>query len=601
MLCFVSRLMHLGPQSRLSALLLAALPSLATALAQDGADPQAPAGEKEAEGTPEERFEKVLEQFEKERSLEAYERMPTIERFSTAPCKKTIDFLAQLYTDEPNQGIRVAVSHALGKIGTLDAIKSLVTVGLPLFLGDLLIDEIGVSLAGPLAPDAEEWLVKNALSPAVRKDPKAVVVLLRALVRLKTQNRLKPLLAELKSTDQADIQLALLTELFARADEPIAAAAAPHLKSRNPAVQVAAYDVVAAGAARRHRSDLVAGLKHPSWEVRVICLDALLQLRDRDFVKHATALLKDRDPRVQVSAVQGLLERGGAEVIEPLYKALDTTTGRPQDDIADALTRLTGKNFGPVSAQWAGWWGNQKGVKREYKAMSADELSKLKDTAQEGVTVVGPTYFGLRILSKRVAFLLDCSESMNDPYKPRNPPPEDDKDRGKTVVKKPGDDKKAAKKPAGPTRLDIAKKELKGALDAFVAGSLVNFFRFNSLFTDFAAEGGGGDRKSLISLNPQSREAARKFIDASKGEGLTNILGVLKLAFEYGDLDTVYLLSDGAPTIGVTDPAELLAAVRKMNRLRKVKINIISFEPGPAEKELLQALADKNYGVYVER
>ena len=127
---------------------------------------------------------------------------------------------------------------------------------------------------------------------------------------------------------------------------------------------------------------------------------------------------------------------------------------------------MTGKNFGPVKAQWEGWWGNQKGVKKEYKAMSPEELARLKDSSQEGVTVVGPTYFGLRILSKRVAFLLDCSESMNDPHKPRAPAPEDDKDRGKTVVKKPGE--KAAKKPAGPTRLDVAKKELKGALDAFV-------------------------------------------------------------------------------------------------------------------------------------
>ena len=63
----------------------------------------------------------------------------------------------------------------------------------------------------------------------------------------------------------------------------------------------------------------------------------------------------------------------------------------------------------------------------------------------------------------------------------------------------------------------------------------------------------------------------------------------------------VYLLSDGAPTVGVVNHVDLLEEVMRLNRHRKVKINAISFDPKPEERELLQTLADRNFGVYVER
>ena len=79
------------------------------------------------------------------------------------------------------------------------------------------------------------------------------------------------------------------------------------------------------------------------------------------------------------------------------------------------------------------------------------------------------------------------------------------------------------------------------------------------------------------------------------------MFGAIRDAMQYPSLDTIYLLSDGAPTEGVTDPVKLLAAVEKLNRRRRIKINTISFDPKPQERELLQALADRNFGVYVER
>ncbi len=84
-----------------------------------------------SDATCEEKFDKILKQFEheKETAVDPYLRVPTIASFGTAPCSKTVKFLRDLYGEEDNPGIFMAISKALADIASKDAIETLVKVG----------------------------------------------------------------------------------------------------------------------------------------------------------------------------------------------------------------------------------------------------------------------------------------------------------------------------------------------------------------------------------------------------------------------------------------------------------------------------------------
>ena len=65
-------------------------------------------------------------------------------------------------------------------------------------------------------------------------------------------------------------------------------------------------------------------------------------------------------------------------------------------------------------------------------------------------------------------------------------------------------------------------------------------------------------------------------------------------------VDTIFLVTDGAPTVGkVTDPSKLIAAITDINRSRGVTIHVIVFDK--QEEVKLGPLAYKNGGQCVVR
>ena len=79
----------------------------------------------EATGSSEEAFEKLFAQFDKEKALEVYKRVATVEKFGIVPTPKSVDFLTKLYDQEKSSVIFEAASRALGRIGTLEAVKTI--------------------------------------------------------------------------------------------------------------------------------------------------------------------------------------------------------------------------------------------------------------------------------------------------------------------------------------------------------------------------------------------------------------------------------------------------------------------------------------------
>ncbi len=65
------------------------------------------------------------------------------------------------------------------------------------------------------------------------------------------------------------------------------------------------------------------------------------------------------------------------------------------------------------------------------------------------------------------------------------------------------------------------------------------------------------------------------------------------------NVDTVYFLSDGSPTVGkVIDQDEIRAEVKRVNSVRKIVLHTIAI--GDFRKNFMKALAKDNNGVYVD-
>jgi len=560
------------------------------------------ADQNEPKGTAEEIFESLLEAFEKEKTFEEYLRVETVRKFGTAPCEKTVEFLTALFEEEPNLGMRAAMFHALGQIGDASAVETIVNVCVPHcieeYLGggeegqqqglsqfQFLMGEMQAALSRPLGADAESWLVKHGLSGTVRNNEQAKEAVLKVIVRLQTKERGRLLLRELVATSSPELQALLLESLRPLADKKSTSAARRFIKSQDSAVRVAAYELLGQYRPKKNGKKFVSGMKDPHWEVRAVCLEMLAKTSDKQLLKHAKKALGDPDWHVQVAAVHFLVKRGGPAVIEPLYRALDTTEGRAQGDITDALARLTGRNFGPISAQWDSWWfQNKKKKDLKLTAMSAEDFAALQDVDRDQPTVSWPLYFGLRVFSENLAFVVDCSESMEEPHTPKK--------SATTVV---------AGQKKGPSRLEVAKRELSGAVRGLLDGKHMNILCFNTNVVDFVTASSSSRKRILTKLGPETRKPINTFIEAAKPVGATNLSAAIRQAFEYPEVDTIFLLSDGAPTVGIIDHQELLDTVERWNRRRRVRINSISFSATPAEKRLLRALSDRNFGVYVER
>ena len=240
---------------------------------------------------------------------------------------------------------------------------------------------------------------------------------------------------------------------------------------------------------------------------------------------------------------------------------------------------------------------------------SAEEFTKLKKKLAEDTNTVA--YHGLRVLSDNFIFIFDSSESMKELYVP----PEERKENlagraggeaGRTVVVDPnnpnGNGGAQAPKETLQSKLLVAQKNLKKVLNGLKDGKKFDIIMFESIITDFIRAKLEKTPDRLALLDVQSRQKALAFVDQAKAQGQTYMLKALETAFENEEVDTIYLLSDGAPTpperAGMT---VILERMRKLNRLRSVKVNTIGFDLKEKEKEFLRRLADEHFGVFIER
>jgi len=217
------------------------------------------------------------------------------------------------------------------------------------------------------------------------------------------------------------------------------------------------------------------------------------------------------------------------------------------------------------------WW-SAEGEDFSPPLLAEAQAAEAERTTRRSTNQTTATFYGLEVVSDRVAFIVDRSGSMSAKAG----------GKGRTGT--------AAKKTGVGTRLTVAHEELTGALKGLSPGVMFNVIYFSTGVYPWQDE--------LVEKDQDVHEEAVSFSARQKPGGGTNIYDAILVAFEDRRVDTIYLLSDGDPSTGkVVAPALILERIAKLNRTRKVQVHCISIGK---RSTFMRNLAAQNGGVYKE-
>ncbi|MCU0725031.1 MAG: VWA domain-containing protein [Planctomycetes bacterium] len=191
-----------------------------------------------------------------------------------------------------------------------------------------------------------------------------------------------------------------------------------------------------------------------------------------------------------------------------------------------ALEEITGEKLGLDPGAWEKWLADRKAGAPPPEADPASSVA---------------TYYGMRVFSDRVLFVVDVSGSM---------------------------------KAGEPERIATAREELKKVLAQLNPKTLMNIVAFSGTPRWW--------RDGEVEASPANLAAAKDFADKLEAGGGTNVYDTLEQAFTQNrEIDTIYFLGDGSPSLGTyTEQEEILARVRSLNRMRKIRIHCIALLRG---------------------
>lgn len=275
--------------------------------------------------------------------------------------------------------------------------------------------------------------------------------------------------------------------------------------------------------------------------------------------------LAHEDWSTRLLAVKAIEERRDSEAVGWLVAALDSETGRMKSEITDALVRLTGQSFRSQASIWARWWAdNEDG----FEAISEAEWAKMEEDAEARRledTTSSAEFFGLKLDSQRLVFVIDASGSMELSM------------AGRYVGEQ------------GAQRIEAARTELVQALDKLDPEALFGVIPFNDRARPIQDE--------LVRASKENLGSTKKDVLKLQPSGGTNLFGGLKAAFELSDTDTIVLLGDGIASMGETvDPDVIRMRVARWNKDRGVKIHAVAIG---ADIQVLRWLAEDSGGQHI--
>ncbi|RMG17334.1 MAG: VWA domain-containing protein [Planctomycetota bacterium] len=313
---------------------------------------------------------------------------------------------------------------------------------------------------------------------------------------------------------------------------------------------------------------------------RILAVDACADRRDDESEAVVLAALKSKPPALLRTAVYAARKRRLATAVPALIDLFERLDGGEPSvllyDVEAALLQVTGRSFS-TATEWRSFWEARKGDL--VPPPSAEEGHRWPRTR------VRARFFGSRVLSHRVVFVLDVSGSMRH-----------------------GD----------PPRLERVKREFERLLGDFpgkayfaviaysgVNGSLVRGSHLERPLPPFL-----GGKRWLVATGKKLQRATRsrkakvlEWVRQLRPEGKTFTSEAIRRALAVPRADQILLLSDGQPeefdrVTGEPLPVDqVLEGILGRARASRVRIDTIGM--GSDGDEFLQRLAEGTGGSFV--
>ena len=243
----------------------------------------------------------------------------------------------------------------------------------------------------------------------------------------------------------------------------------------------------------------------------------------------ACAVSPERSVRSQV--VETIAVRPDADGLKLLVTMFEKEQNRRVSWALDGvLERLSGLSGGGKAEFWRAWVDN---LGSEWKPATGS-----KPTQERAGETTAPKLAGFPIVASGVAILVDFSGSTWE------------------------------KRSDGQTRKDRLDEELSKALESLPPDTLFNLIPYATEPIPF--------EKSLIAATPANIQRGLKFFAGNKSSGKGNVWSAIELALEDERVDTILVLTDGAPTGGLHWNIDLMnERYNERNRFRHVALDAI--------------------------
>ena len=290
------------------------------------------------------------------------------------------------------------------------------------------------------------------------------------------------------------------------------------------------------------------------WTTRLDAVDIVARYGGTDAVPFLSARLDDAEWRIRVAAAQGLGRIRIKPAISPLIARLDPEKDkRARRAVADALFRITGQHLYDMHNLWLKWWS------RNYSSFVVPDEIPTKKKSKAGRRTVA-NFYGVPVESERITFVIDQSGSMSGWG-------------------------------GGESELDKAVKEVLKVIASMKNGAMINVIFFETGVHSWS--------KRLVKLTRKSRVKLKSHLLRQQPMGGTNLYDGLERAIKLKGVDTVYLLSDGAPGVGkFVEDDDILREIGKLNKRLRIQIHCISIG---SDSDLLKKLAEQTGGSYAKR
>lgn len=456
--------------------------------------------------------------------------------------------------------------------------------------------------------DTIEYAVKKSISIA-KKSPVFVANLPRMFANVEIPQAKEWLPSRLEGIAQDDV----LAWVVAAVGETGLEAAVPELRkvldrSNDPAVRFETLRALGRCGKRAAFAKLIPFLSDQDWRLRMAAVEGLGFTGEPEAIADVRRLIvRSEEPIVVETAIEAVARLGTRDAFEPLIEGLKVGRLRARQKARAGLRNLAKTLYGHEKDYhvdpnaWATYWRKaSSGVSPDDPSFSRAETT---------------SYFRFPVQSDRVLFILDVSGSMEWPDAPRESgiKPSDWKERRIDAAHKElfrvlrdlakqnrGRLPKAGKK-SETTDLPYAPTE-----EGVEPPTLFNVATFAGVVTPW--------QKEAVLANDVNVELAIAWIEKQLPRGGTATYDALEFGISQNNIDTVFFLSDGVPSLGRVEEREaILAEVRRLNRFKRVTVHTVALIIGhsPIESarkyedpddmaDLMRRIAVENQGEFAD-